>query len=246
MKKLLLLTCVSAFLLSSCVSYNHSYRKTDVGNTSIGLAGPYVADLDIDFTKTVRAVSRKHTTKGAAKDEAYYNAITKNNIHVVVDPIYSVRTMRTLFGSKSTAEITGFTGMYKDARKKSDDAAAVAADGLAKESELFNARFESLEKLAGLKSLTEEEENVYSIKSGGCCGDGDKSSSAGPTLLTTTTNKTGLIDSYNKIVGNSSSEKSTDTATVAVSAGAPASDSDEAKKSGFLSKILNKLMFWKK
>jgi hypothetical protein len=237
MKKLLLLTCVSAFLLSSCVSYNHSYRKTDVGNTSIGLAGPYVADLDIDFTKTVTAVSGKHATKGAAKDEAYYNAITKNNIHVVVDPIYSVRTMRTLFGSICIAEITGFTGMYKDARKKSDD-------GLAKESELFNARFESLEKLAGLKSLTEEEENVYSVKSGGCCGDGDKSSSAGPTLLTTTTNKTGLIDSYNKIVGNSSSEKSTN--TVAVSAGAPASDSDDEKKSGFLSKILNKLMFWQK
>lgn len=223
--------------MSSCVSYKHSYRMSDVGDTSLSVAGPYVADLDVDFTKTVTASSKKHATAGQAKNEAYYNAITQNSIHVVVDPIYAVRTARTLFGAKSSAEITGFTGMYKNARKKSDDAAGAIED----ESTLFNARLANLKKLAELKALTEEEVNVYAVKSGGCCGDGDKSSSAGPTLLTTTTNKTGLIDSYNKIIGASSSSNS----STALSAGPSASSSDEAVEKSFLGKILDKLMFWK-
>lgn len=223
--------------MSSCVSYKHSYRMSDVGDTSLSVAGPYVADLDVDFTKTVTASSKKHATAGQAKNEAYYNAITQNSIHVVVDPIYAVRTARTLFGAKSSAEITGFTGMYKNARRKSDDAAGAIED----ESTLFNARLANLKKLAELKALTEEEVNVYAVKSGGCCGDGDKSSSAGPTLLTTTTNKTGLIDSYNKIIGASSSSNS----STALSAGPSASSSDEAVEKSFLGKILDKLMFWK-
>ena len=237
MKKLLFLTCAGALLMSSCVSYKHSYRMSDVGDTSLSVAGPYIADLDVDFTKTVTASSKKHATAGQAKNEAYYNAITQNSIHVVVDPIYAVRTARTLFGAKSSAEITGFTGMYKNARKKSDDAAGAIED----ESTLFNARFENLKKLAELKALTEEEVNVYSVKSGGCCGEGKEASSAGPTLLTTTTNKTGLIDSYNKIIGASSSSDG----SVAVSVGLSASDSNEPTKTGLIGKILNKLMFWK-
>ena len=237
MKKLLLLTCASALLMSSCVSYKHSYRMSDVGDTSLSVAGPYVADLDVDFTKTVTASSKKHATAGQAKNEAYYNAITQNSIHVVVDPIYSVRTARTLFGAKSSAEITGFTGMYKNARKKSDD----DAGALALETSLFNARFESIKKLSELKALTEEEVNVYSVKNGGCCGDGEKTSAAGPSLLTTTTNKTGLIDSYNKIIGaNGSSNSST-----AISAGPSAGSSDETAKKGFIGKILDILIFWK-
>ena len=223
--------------MSSCVSYKHSYRMSDVGDTSLSVAGPYVADLDVDFTKTVTASSKKHATAGQAKNEAYYNAITQNSIHVVVDPIYAVRTARTLFGAKSSAEITGFTGMYKNARRKSDDAAGAIED----ESTLFNARLANLKKLAELKALTEEEVNVYAVKSGGCCGDGDKSSSAGPTLLTTTTNKTGLIDSYNKIIGAEGSSNS----STALSAGPSASSSDEAVEKSFLGKILDKLMFWK-
>ena len=237
MKKLLLLTCASALLMSSCVSYKHSYRMSDVGDTSLSVAGPYVADLDVDFTKTVTASSKKHATAGQAKNEAYYNAITQNSIHVVVDPIYSVRTARTLFGAKSSAEITGFTGMYKNARKKSDD----AAGDLARETSLFNARFESIKKLSELKALTEEEVNVYAVKNGGCCGDGEKTSAAGPTLLTTTTNKTGLIDSYNKIIGAKVSSNSSSVVSSGPSAGA----SDETAKKGFLGKILDTLMFWK-
>lgn len=248
MKKLLLLSCASALLLSSCVSYKHSYRKSDVGDTRVSVDGPYVADLDIDFTKVVKGTSLKHKTPQLAKDEAYYNAIVQNNVHVVVDPVYSVRTVKNIWGvlfpglaigRKSTAEITGFSGMYKNARKKSDD----AASDLARETDLFNARFESIKKLSELKALTEEEVNVYSVKNGGCCGDGEKTSLAGPTLLTTTKNKTGLIDSYNKIIGNGNSSSS----TVAISAGSSvnSSDSEEAGEVGFFRRILNTLMFWK-
>lgn len=246
MKKLLLLTCALALLMSSCVSYKHSYRMSDVGDTRVSVDGPYVADLDIDFTKVIKATSRKHVTAGMAKEEAYYNAILQNNVHVVVDPIYSVRTVRTLFGAKSTAEVTGFSGMYKNARKKSDD----AANALARETDLFNARFASIKKLSDLKALTEEEVNVYSVKNGGCCGDGENTSLAGPTLLTTTKNKTGLIDSYNKIigVGNGSSSDS----SVALSSPSSAVDTDDnAEPKGFFGKVrsffgnvLDALTFW--
>jgi len=246
MKKLLLLTCASALLMSSCVSYKHSYRMSDVGDTRVSVDGPYVADLDIDFTKVIKATSRKHVTAGMAKEEAYYNAILQNNVHVVVDPIYSVRTVRTLFGAKSTAEITGFSGMYKNARKKSDD----AASALARETSLFNARFESIKKLSELKALTEEEVNVYSVKNGGCCGDGEKTSPAGPTLLTTTTNKTGLIDSYNKIIGSGSSNGSDSPLALSVD-NAEADSSDEAPKglighvTSFFGKVLDTIIFWR-
>jgi len=246
MKKVLLLTCASALLMSSCVSYKHSYRMSDVGDTSLSVAGPYVADLDVDFTKTVTATSKKHATAGQAKNEAYYNAITQNNIHVVVDPIYAVRTARTLFGAKSTAEITGFSGMYKNARKKSDD----EASALARETSLFNARFESIKKLSELKALTEEEVNVYSVKNGGCCGDGEKTSPAGPTLLTTTTNKTGLIDSYNKIIGSEPSNGSNSPLAMSTD-NADADSSEEAPKglighvTSFFGKVIDTIFFWR-
>ena len=246
MKRLLLLTCVSALLISSCVSYKHSYRMSDVGDTSLSVAGPYVADLDVDFTKVIKATSRKHVTAGMAKEEAYYNAILQNNVHVIVDPIYSVRTVRTLFGAKSTAEITGFSGMYKNARKKSDD----AASALERETALFNARFESIKKLSELKALTEEEVNVYSVKNGGCCGDGEKTSLAGPTLLTTTKNKTGLIDSYNKIIGAGAASGSDSSITLSAGPAEAASNDSEPKGlighvKAFLGKVVNTLMFWR-
>ena len=230
MKKLLLLSCAGAFLMSSCVSYKHSYRMSDVGDTSLSVAEAYVADLDVDFTKVVKASSLKHATAAQAKNEAYYNAITQNNIHVVVDPIYAVRTVRTLFGAKSSAEITGFTGMYKNARKKSDD----AADAIEDESNLFNARFASIKKLSELTVLTEEEVNVYTVESGGCCGEGKKASPAGPMLLTTTTNKTGLIDSYNKIIASPPASNSS--ADVVV--GQSVSATGEPKKTGIIGKII--------
>lgn len=240
MKKLLLFAGASAFLMSSCVSYKHSYRMSNVEDASLSVAEPYVADLDVDFTKTVKATSKKHATASQAKNEAYYNAITENNIHVVVDPIYAVKTVRTIFGSKSSAEITGFSGMYTNARKKSDDDAVA----LAIETSLFNARFENIKKLSELKALTEEEVNVYSVQNGGCCGDGEKTSAAGPSLLTTTTNKTGLIDSYNKIIGVEVSSGPSASADASGSS-ASADASDEASQKGFLGKILDTVMFWK-
>ena len=120
MKKTLLFVSLSALMLSSCVSYNHSNRISDIPENALGQADKLVVDVTVDLNKQVKARSNTHASAKDAKNEAYFLAINDNNCHVVVDPIYTVQTTKTLFGSKSMAEIIGFAGYYKNARPESE------------------------------------------------------------------------------------------------------------------------------
>lgn len=111
---------MAMLFVTSCSSYKHSNRVSVIPENAVGQADKILVDVQVDLGKQVKARSQKHASAKDAKDEAYFRAIVDNNCHVVVDPIYSVKTTRTLFGSKSMAEIVGFAGYYKNPRTENE------------------------------------------------------------------------------------------------------------------------------
>jgi len=116
----------TSLIFNSCSSYKHSSRISNIADQNIIVSNKIAVDLNIDLGKSCKGRSGYHKTVNDAKDEAYYDAIQTNSIHVLVDPIYSVQTIKTIFGSKSSAEVAGFAGYYKNSRslKAIEDAAA--------------------------------------------------------------------------------------------------------------------------
>ncbi len=235
MKKQILRISVFAFAslaLTSCSSYSHSYRMSEVPDRDISVAEKYVVDIKHDFTKIVRAESGKHKSPSAAREEAYYKAIVDNNIHVVVDPIYRIEIgpKFLIFGGKSRASIVGFAGYYQNPR------------GLSKlESDNFDQKIKNLEKLSKISSLGQEQNETYIIDTKGatCCNgtDGKSSGQFGQAvLLNKTINKPSLIDQYNKLMSGSST----------VNAGEPTTQKssvflDEPKKPSGIKAFLAKI-----
>ncbi len=215
-------TLAVATVISSCVSYNHSYRLADdtskEGRT-IEVNDNYVVDLDIDFKSKIKASSAfKHRGVGQvqkAKEDAYYQAITQSGIDVLVNPIYQVKTVKGLFGSKSTADVSGYKAMYgkiTEVEVASGSGTNVSSQNISEEDQLFEMRFENLQKLSTINDIAHEEKNLYALDSRqGCC---DGSSSKGADgfgnlhLLETTKNKKSLVDQYMKIIGEEKTVKS--------------------------------------
>ncbi len=116
--KILLSSLVCMVLLASCSNEYYSHRSVNIQRKDL-LVTPVVADLSVDLSKKVTVESGKKNTVDAAKDEAYYKAVTENNIDVLVDPIYDITTTpKILFwGGKAKAKITGFGGKYTSVKK---------------------------------------------------------------------------------------------------------------------------------
>ena len=109
----------SIVLLSSCSSTNYTYRDNFIQDKPI-ITSEVVVDVKLDVNKKVESTSSKRKTVELAKNEAYYKAITENNIDVVVDPIFEVKTSDKIlfFGGRSTAKLKGFAGYYVNPRTK--------------------------------------------------------------------------------------------------------------------------------
>lgn len=119
MKKINFLIIVAiSILATSCSKNYYSHRSVNVERKDF-MVTPVVADINVDFTKKISATSTKQKTINAAKDMAYYKAVTENNIDVLVDPIYNIeQTDKILFwGGKVTASISGFGAKYTNTRK---------------------------------------------------------------------------------------------------------------------------------
>ena len=114
-----LIAIISIITLTSCSTTNHSYRLSTIPNKNV-ISGEVVVDVKLNLTKKIEAVSSARNSFDEAKEEAYYNAITQNNIDVIVDPIYEVTTTdKFLFwGGKSIAKINGFGAVYANPRTK--------------------------------------------------------------------------------------------------------------------------------
>jgi hypothetical protein len=121
MKKQLIFFCVSALVLTSCSKNYYSHRSVNVEKNDL-ITTPVVTDLNVDLNKKVTAKSGERKTIAQAKDEAYFNAITNNNIDVLVDPVYNIVDKPTVlfFRRRAIAEVTGFSGKYTNVRNVTD------------------------------------------------------------------------------------------------------------------------------
>jgi hypothetical protein len=216
-----MLVVAVAASLSSCARYYHSYRNVEVAQTS-----PVNAKLQVDvavtpdFSKRLRAQSTKNhwRNKQSSMDEAYFNAIVENQIDVLISPIYSV----TERGGFFDATVHGYAGYYKTVDK---------SDAVTD----FDKKVEDLKKLSKVDGvLSSEEQKVYKINS--TCG--DCKSSEALSLLTVTTNKSSLVDVYEKVLNIGTGNKT-------ISKPVSASKGVEVKRNG-LKDLISKLLKFKK
>ena len=120
-KKSMLVVAVAASL-TSCSTYQHSYRSIEVDQKN-SVTAKIQVDVVVtpDFSKRMKAQSTKnHKTPQGAKDEAYYNAIVENQIDVLISPIYSV----TVRGGSCEATVHGYAGFYKVIPKEEESSAS--------------------------------------------------------------------------------------------------------------------------
>jgi hypothetical protein len=154
------LPIAALLLLNSCSSYQHSHRVSNIAEENIVVTNKIAVDLKVDLAKTCRGRSGKHQSVKDAKDEAYYDAIQVNQVHVLVDPIYSIQTTRTLFGKRSSADVVGFAGYYKNSRSLKSIEDALKAEKLEKEKAALQAaikNYKALANIGGLGTTTEVE-----------------------------------------------------------------------------------------
>ena len=171
------LILLSIITFTSCSTYKHSYRLTDVPDNSFKVTST-VVDVKTNFDMKITGESDKKTPSVAdAKANAYYNAIQNGDIDVLVDPIYSVRVKRGLFNSTATASVTGFAGEFVNPRSLSDTF-----------QEAYDAKIKSLQQFLSISEIVNEDKPTTIINNccGGCEGDGAVSSqtfNGAPALL---------------------------------------------------------------
>jgi hypothetical protein len=211
-------TLILATTLSSCISYNHSYRLLDDASKesrTFEVKDNSVVDLDIDFSSRIKTTSSsEHKGVGQvqkAKEDAYYQAITQAGIDVLVNPVYQIKTVKSIFGSKSTAVVSGYKGMYgKVTKVEGGNGLNAFSQTISDEDQLFEMRFTNLKKLSTINDIAHEEKTIYAIDSKEGCFNGSKSTDGFGNLhlLETTKNKKSLVDQYMKIVNEEKIAKS--------------------------------------
>ncbi len=242
-----IITVVSS---TSCSSFKHSYRLSEIPEKSVVIADKIGVELTVDENKVIQATSSKrHRSPNDAKDEAYFNAIVNNNIHVLVDPIYKTETTARIliFGGKSTSTVTGFAGYYKNPKSFKKVIDELAAEKIVKEQEAFDFAIKQMKQLKDdgiIKASTST--SVSSEKTVNLDKIGKLQSLEITTLnldteyeLTKTTQTSSLVDEYNAFLKGVENPSSVGLALEAVEAVAKV---EVVKKAG----LLSKLMFWKK
>jgi hypothetical protein len=213
MKKYFLLA-LSVAALTSCSTYKHSYRLSEVPQNKIGVTST-VVDVETDFERKIQASSDRATTSVQdAKANAYFNAITDNEIDILVDPIYSVKVNRGLFRTTAKAQVSGYAGTFVNPRSAAD----------AKQ-EAYDAKLAALEDFLELKEIVNEDKPTNIVTT--CCGEGKGSSQT-----MTFNGAPALMDQFNSFYGvevNVNSETNGDPN--------PFSASGDQSKGGILSKI---------
>ena len=150
----------TALMLNSCSTYKHSYRISNIAEENIAITNKIAVDIDIDLEKICKGKSGFHKTVKDAKDEAYYDAIQSNAIHVLVDPIYSIMSTKSIFGKKSQAQVVGFAAYYKNPRSLKlimDEAEAEKNEKSKQKSQNAIKNFKTLASLGNLMGVKEVE-----------------------------------------------------------------------------------------
>lgn len=211
--KLLFAAAIAIAALSSCssTSYSHSYRMIEEGlhnKTSVKIADNYEADLDIKFDVEIKgSTSKTHKNEKLAKQEAYYNAVTNNGVHVLINPIYKVSQI----GENFDCEVVGFGAKYSNPRVSGSD---VSNEDSGDEIEKKLAQLERFSKIEGVQAGLRQSSYTIDTREG-CCGDEKVGKYGDTNLLHATDNKSSLVDEYLKFInGNEKSDLETTTKTV--------------------------------
>lgn len=246
MKKIVIFSGVAMFfLITSCSTYSHSYRVSNVPEQDVKIADKVGVELKIDLTKVIRATSNKQSSVKDAKDEAYFRAVVDNQIHVLVDPIYSVETSAhfLIFGGKSRASVIGFAGYYVNPKSMKQIEADNKAAKDAKEQAAYERTIKEMELLAknnviGSRTTESSDMGCYS------CGSGDKAINS--IEITSTSNKTSIVDEYlafKKSMDAATGGSDEDESGIAILGGGSKSGDDApvaSLKKGIVGKILGK------
>jgi hypothetical protein len=180
-------------LLTSCNTYKHSYRQSNIPDTKVNVADKIAVELEMDESKVIRATTtHRHASVQDAKDEAYYNAITQNNIHVLVDPVYRVTTAGKIliFGGKSTAEVIGFAGYYRNPQSLTELEDARKAEKNAEDQEKLDAALANMKMLKDAGAIVQ---NTSQTATSDVCGKKN-------CVITKESEETSLVDAYNEFV----------------------------------------------
>lgn len=165
MFKRYLFILTTVFALSSCSVTNHTYRGVQVNTKNI-ITDDVVVDVKVDITKPIKSSSSKRNSEEDARNEAYFKAITENNIDLVIDPIFEVSTSDKFlfFGGKSIAKLSGFAGYYSNPRNKRDavkDLQALKIQDLENFQKMY---FPNLDESKKVKSKVESSLKFPSLK----------------------------------------------------------------------------------
>lgn len=256
MKNIFKLLSISLGLLiitvaSSCSSSKHSHRVSLIPDKNVVIADKIGVELQFDEKKVIQASStRAHKSPSDAKEEAYFNAITNNKIHVLVDPIYkTVTSARILiFGGKSRSTVTGFAGYYVNPRSYKEISDELEAEKIKKEQENFDFAIKQMKQLKEdgyFKTSTVSEVSSERIINLDKISNIKSLESTSPISLeveyelTKTTTTSSLVDEYKEFLKGIENPSSV------------GNDMEEevVKEEGSSAKansILSKLMFWKK
>lgn len=253
-----------AGITTSCSSFKHTHRLSQIPEKNVVIADKIGVELRIDENKVVQATTTKrHSSPNDAKDEAYYNAIVNNNIHVLVDPIYRVQTSARIliFGGKSTATVSGFAGYYQNPRSyKEIQDEQDAVDSKAKQDaiDLGIKQMKQLKEDGIIKqqttvsmseSLKEDKSVVDKLTELSLNGsvETDVFHTITEFEVTKTTETTSLVDEYIEFLGGVKDPAGA--AAAAAEGSSDSNDSEDSAASSVKSKlkgISSKLMFWKK
>ena len=241
-----ILTIALVFLMTSCSTYNHSYRVSNVPEQEVKLSDKVGVELKIDLNRVIRATSNKQTSIKDAKDEAYYKAIVDNQIHVLVDPIYSVETSAKflMFGGKSRASVIGFAGSYTNPKPLKQSEAENKAAKAAKEQAAYERTVKEMDLLAKNNIIGSRSTENSSLACFESCGSGDKAINA--MEVTRTATKTSLVDEYiafkkSMDAASDGSNSDDNSSTSILGAGGDSLGSIDALKKGIVGKVLGKV-----
>ena len=208
-----------SILIQSCRSYTHSYRQMDVEPYSeITIGNDLYTQIEVNWNRKVAAKSQQYKIEKLAFEEAYYKAITENDIHIVADPLYRLETRKYLMPwrqPKYIVEITGYAGYYKNQKT----GAELTKDSLVLKKEIseiqnnqeqiiFNKRIKNLQDLDKLNIQESAQESLYMIETldTSCCS---SSTFGNVHLIHTIDNKSSLTDEYQKLMFGAPSQQNT-------------------------------------
>lgn len=152
MKTKVVFVILSGLVFTSCSVFKYSSRIAEMQTQNNIYITPSVVDVKIDLKKKISVVSNPQKTEESARENAYYKAITENDIDILVSPIYEIEVMSS---GTCTAKVTGFAGYFENPRTIVDEKKLA-----------YDAKIEALQKMLKLDPIVKEEQKTIIVAPG--------------------------------------------------------------------------------